>query len=178
VSDPVVWRVEALAAPPLVAPCARCDGVARFDCTHRFRVNAQQHRLDVWLLYRCAGCGDTRKRRLLHRRAVASLAPGLLDGYHRNDPALAWRHAFELRPDAPLPYRVERPPLSAEKPLVARIEQPWDCALRWDRFLATELGWPRARVERAFRRGELRLPGVRSLARTVLHGQLLEATGP
>src|SRR5262245_442707 len=129
-----VWRVVALAAPAWVRPCPRCpDPAARFAATARFRVNANGGRLDVWLLYACAACGVTEKRRLLHRAPVAAIEPARLDGYHRNDAALAWSHAFELPVHAELPHRVERPPLPAAGAFAARIDQPDPCGVRWDR---------------------------------------------
>jgi hypothetical protein len=168
----VLWRLEALATPAWHAACARCGGLSAHDSTDSFRVNSNGERHDVWLLYRCRDCGDTRKRRLAHRR-LASELPGGLAPYLMNDAACARRHAFELRPQEPLPYRVLRPalPEPGAAVLCVRIVQPEPCGERWDRLLARELGCPRAQVARAAARGALRLDGARSLARPVQDGQ-------
>jgi hypothetical protein len=169
-----VWRVVALGAPAWVRPCPGClDSNAPFLATDRFRVNANGSRLDVWLLYACPKCGATEKRRLHHRTPVGAIDPARLDGYHRNDAALAWSHAFELAVRDELPHRVERPPLPAAGTLVATIEQPHPCGVRWDRLLARELGWSRARATSAWRRGELAIDGVRSLADRVADGRVV-----
>lgn len=172
-SDLVLWRVEALLAPPFSASCPRCHRRRRFECAGRFRVNAQQARLDVWLLYRCRGCDHTAKRRLLRRMPVGALAPGLLEGYLRDDAELVRRHAFELPLAEALPYRVERPPLPASGKLRGRIVQPHPCGVRWDRFLARELGVSRSGIAAAWRRGDVEVEGVASPARLVGDGQAL-----
>jgi hypothetical protein len=170
----VVWRVVALAAPAWVRTCTRClESAACFDPTERFRVNANAGRLDVWLLYACRACGATEKRRLLHRTPVAAIEPARLDGYHRNDAALAWSHAFELAVQGELPHRVERPPVPDGGTLVARIEQPHPCGARWDRLLARELGWSRTRVGVAWRGGAIAIEPARGLADRVADGQLV-----
>jgi hypothetical protein len=166
-----LWRVEVLATPAWRDLCARCGGVAAHDGTASFRVNSNGARHDVWLLYRCRGCGDTRKRRLARRALASELPGGALEPYLANDAACARRHAFELRPEAPLPYRVLRPDLPADGPLAARILAPEPCGERWDRFLARELGCARAEVQRAAASGALRLEGARSLARPLQDGQ-------
>lgn len=169
-----VWRVTALATPTWRSACAVC-GVpnARFSATDRFRVNANGGQLDAWLLYACDACGATRKRSLLRRAPVGSVPPERLDAWHRNDPACAWSHAFELATHEPLPYRVERPPLPPGGALLARIEQPFACGLRWDRFLAAELGRSRAAIANAWSSGAVAIEGVRSLADRVGDGALL-----
>jgi hypothetical protein len=167
----VLWRLTALATPAWHAPCARCGELAAHDSTDLFRVNSNGERHDVWLLYRCSGCGDTRKRRLAHRCLARELPGGTLAPYLANDPAAARRHAFELAPRGPLPYAVERPQLPAAGELRVRVVAPEPCGVRWDRFLARELGCSRAELARAAARGALVVDGARSLARMVQDGQ-------
>ena len=125
----------------------------------------------MWLLYRCRGCGDTRKRRLAQRCLAHELPGGALAPYLANDAACARRHAFELAAEEPLPYRVLRPEPAPAGVLRARIESPEPCGERWDRFLARELGCSRGAVVRAAERGALRLEGASALARPVQDGQ-------
>jgi hypothetical protein len=171
VSDLAVWRVEPLAVPPLAAACPHCRASDRFESAGRFRVNANQARLDVWLLYRCARCEHTLKRRLLRRVRVGAIPRERLDAYFRDDAALARAHAFEVAPVEPLPYRVLRPPLDPEGGVRARIVQPLPCGVRWDRFLAGELALARSRIARAWQAGSLAItPVPRSLAAAVRDG--------
>jgi hypothetical protein len=144
----------------------------------RFRVNAQQERLDVWLLYRCARCGGTAGRRVLRRLPLAALAPGRLAAYQLGDPALARAAAFELPVREPLPYRVLRPPLAAGGLLSVRIDQPFPSGVRWDRSLARELGWSRSRLRVAWPCSALAIAGVRSRGRRVADGAELRVAMP
>jgi hypothetical protein len=178
VSDLALWRVEPLAVPPLAAACPHCRACDRFDSAGRFRVNANQARLDVWLLYRCARCDHTLKRRLHRRIPVGALAPDRLEGYFRDDPDLARAHAFEVPLAGALPYRVVREPVDPARGLAARIAQPLPCGLRWDRFLAGELGISRGHVARAWRAGALAIePAPRSLAAEVRDGEVIRWPG-
>jgi hypothetical protein len=165
--------VEALALPALSLPCARCARVSEFHCTERFRVNANGGRLDVWLLYRCAVCGEVHKQRLLRRVRPDALPSSLLSGYQGDEPALVRRCAFEAGGGAAVAYRVLRPAHLAAAPLLARIVQPEPCGVRWDRLLASELGCSRSRLEREAERGGVRVNGGAELQRTVADGDLL-----
>jgi hypothetical protein len=174
----IVWRVEALALPPLALPCARCARVSSFHCTEKFRVNANGGLLDVWLLYRCAACAEVHKARVLRRVAARSLAREALAGYQGDDAALVRAAAFELARGAEVPHRVVRPPLPASGSLRARVVQPEPCGARWDRLLARELGVSRAQLQRAAERGAIRVNGAGDLARAVRDGDALEVDEP
>ena len=150
-----VWRLRALETPMWSQHCRSCGRQRDHRSTQLFRVNAQAARHDVWLLYRCASCDTTRKRRLFRRARIAQLSEGRLERYLQNHSGAAWQHAFEVRSQAPLRYRVERDPLPNADELEVVIEQPFFCALRWDRFLAAELGWSRGRIARGWQRGLL-----------------------
>jgi hypothetical protein len=92
-------------------------------------------------------------------REGASLS---LDAYRHGDADAAALWAFALSRGERVPYRVERPPLARACALDVRIEQPFACGVRWDAFLARELGCSRSRVLAAWRREALRvLPAAR-----------------
>jgi hypothetical protein len=148
-----IWRVECLATPAWRDACARCGGATAHDSTGLFRVNSNGVRHDLWLLYRCRGCGDTRKRRLAQRRLACELPGGSPEPYLANDAGWARRHAFALAPAGPLSYRVWRPGPPAGGVLHARIVSPEPSGERWDRFLARELAGSRGQVARGAERG-------------------------
>lgn len=175
-SPTIVWRVEALALPALSLPCARCARIAPFACSERFRVNANGGLLDVWLLYRCARCGqEVHKHRVERRVRPDALAPERLAGYQGDAPELVRRSAFAAANGAAVAYRVLRQPLPRVGLVRVRIEQPERCGVRWDRLLARELGWPRSRVTCAAQRGALRVNGSSSLRGIVADGDVLDA---
>jgi hypothetical protein len=71
--------------------CVRCRGRRGFVCTNRFRVNANRHVIDVWLLFYCERCGARVKVPILEREPVSRISPQDLDAFHRNDVQLATR---------------------------------------------------------------------------------------
>jgi hypothetical protein len=172
--------VEALALPALALPCARCAQLSAFVCTERFRVNANGGRLDVWLLYRCAGCGEVHKQRIERRVSTGALPRERLAAYRSDAPERVRACAFAAGRGAEVPHRVARPPLpapaelSAAGGLAVRIAQPEPCGARWDRLLARELAWPRSRVAREAARGALRVNGGADLRRAVADRDELE----
>jgi hypothetical protein len=170
----MVWRVEAIALPPLSLVCARCARVSSFHCTEKFRVNANGGLLDVWLLYRCALCDDAHKARVQRRVPARSLPRELIAGYQGDDAGLVRACAFTLARGAEAPYRVLRPPLPEACGFVAHIEQAEPCCARWDRLLAGELGWSRSRVAREAERGALRVNRAGDMRRVVADGDELE----
>ena len=78
-----------MATSQLVKHCPRCRGTRPFRCTGRFRVNASGRLLDVWLLFECAGCGDTARLPVLERVPVSRVPRARLDAFTANDAALA-----------------------------------------------------------------------------------------
>jgi len=161
--EEIVWRVRPLAAPQVLRHCASCARTRAYAPSDDFRVNAQQRRLDVWLLYRCLVCDDTWKRSVLRRVTPDAIAPDLLAAFLRNDPAAAWQAA--LAPDPTLALvpaaeiAVERPPL-APGLLRVRLTVPWPCGARLDRLLASELGCSRTEIARCASAGRLSIdPG-------------------
>ncbi len=173
-----VWRVRPLAAPQVLRHCASCATTRAYAPSDAFRVNAQQRRLDVWLLYRCLACDDTWKRSVLRRVAPDAISPVLLAAFLRNDPTAAWQAA--LAPDPALQLvpaaevAVDHPPL-APGPLRVRLTVPWPCGARLDRLLAAELGCSRSEIVRRVRAGEIAIDpgGERALRRPPRDGTRL-----
>ena len=91
----IAWRVEATAAPVAVRPCGTCGAEAVFESTGVFRVNAQKKRLDVWLIYRCAGCGNVWNSDVVSRGRLGSIGREELARFMANDEDLALRCALD-----------------------------------------------------------------------------------
>ena len=140
-------------------------------------MNANGGLLDVWLLYRCEACDTVHKQRVLRRVPAAALPQELLAGYQGDSAALVRRCAFAAGGGGEVAYRVVRELLPACGAVVARIEQPEPCGVRWDRLLARELGWPRSRVAREAAAGHVRVNGAADLRRLVADGDVLSANG-
>lgn len=108
------WAVMPTCLPAVLRRCHACPS-GRFRANGKFRVNAHHKLLDAWLLVLCAACGETAKLTVFERTNVRSVAPGLLDRMHDNDPGLA----AELLQDPVLRRR-------------NRVALDWDGAWRLD----------------------------------------------
>ena len=155
----VLWTLVPQRAPQPWLPCSRCDDARPFESSQSFRVNANGKRLDAWLIYNCAACGNTWNRPLLKRQPVRSIDPELLAGLRANDPKLATCLAFDVGDLRPRLGRIEEfPDVLVRKEVLfqggkepQRLEITFVLAapvgLRLDRMLAAELGLTRNRLQ-------------------------------
>jgi len=84
-----------LCAPPALRYCKRCGEKSVFGSSGLFRVNANQKKLDVWLVYNCRSCGRTWNLSIWSRVSSHALPPELLAKYLDNDAELTLRHAAD-----------------------------------------------------------------------------------
>jgi hypothetical protein len=170
----LVWRVAATEAPLVVKDCAKCSGRSRFVCSEKFRVNAQQRSIDVWLIYRCTECESTWNCRLIRRASPTSIEPALYSKFQSNDRDAARSYAFDLallkRNGVKVEYRgdvlLEGPDLEHDAAGTARVLVSCELDGRWrlDKLLAAKLGISRSRLERLFAEGGIEFePPVRRL---------------
>ncbi|MFI9507868.1 DUF1062 domain-containing protein [Nocardia sp. NPDC052566] len=82
------WVIEPVCLPLVRRRCHVCAS-GGFRTSGKFRVNANHKLIDVWLLARCVGCGETTKLTVMERMNVRAIRSELLDRLHDNDPSLA-----------------------------------------------------------------------------------------
>jgi hypothetical protein len=133
----------------------------------KFRTNAQKKRIDVWLIYRCAGCDETWNMPVFERVALGDIAPGEFQAIARNDAALAARYAFDRerlarhasRIDDRGEVTVRKTPLDGDQHAARAIEISLALAaplqIRLDRLLSRELGLTRSQLVMLRDRGAL-----------------------
>ena len=166
--------VIALETPPLIRHCRRCGPQSRFVGSDRFRLNAHQQRLDVWLIYRCSRCETTYNVPILSRCRRRDIGEALYQQFLRNDPETAWRYAFDaerlhrlhIPADFAVPYRVAFHPAAPRwdptEPVTFTTELIWPCQVRLDRLLASALSLSRPQVQQWVKAGRLRILPERS----------------
>jgi hypothetical protein len=162
----VTWRLRRTRPPRILHRCSCRPGPAEFEPTGRFRVNANRKLLDVWLLLRCARCGQVLKATVLERVAVRSVAPALLDGYQRNRPDLveaalaapSFRRRNHLRLDFQGTWELAAEPLppAAGSPVTVEVEFLDALEVRPAQLIAAGLGLSRRTVERLLADGAIR----------------------
>jgi hypothetical protein len=88
--------VTSTATPPIDWHCPTCRRTERFACSERFRANANGKLVDIWLIYRCVRCDQTKNITVVERRPVAKVPRPLLDAAMDNDAATARRLARDV----------------------------------------------------------------------------------
>ena len=92
----LLWEDCLPHAPTVVKHCKRCDKKSGFKSSGLFRVNAQQKKLDIWLIYKCQTCDTTWNLTVLSRVNPKSMAHDILDRYTNNDNELALKHSTDV----------------------------------------------------------------------------------
>jgi hypothetical protein len=88
--------VTSTATPPIAWHCPTCRRTERFACSDRFRANANGKLVDIWLIYRCRRCDQTKNITVVERRPVAKVPRPLLEAAMDNDAATARRLARDV----------------------------------------------------------------------------------
>lgn len=91
----VHWEVICLSTIKVVRSCKRCGVEQRFFSSGLFRVNANGKLLDVWLIYRCGRCGAAWNLPIHSRVHAGRFKKEELEGYYKNDVALADQYAMD-----------------------------------------------------------------------------------
>ena len=167
-SSPASLRVIALDTPRLMRHCMPCGGQSQFVCRERFRLNAHQQRLDVWLIYGCSRCEATYNYPIMSRRRRRDLGDALYHQFLLNDRETAWRYAFDaerlrrlrIPADFAVPYETAFHPAiprwSPTEPVTFTLQLTWPCQARLDRVLASALSLSRSQVQQWVKTGRLR----------------------
>ncbi|MFG3554394.1 DUF1062 domain-containing protein [Micromonospora sp. NPDC047557] len=158
------WAVVPTCLPIIRRRCHVCAS-AHLRSSGKFRVNANQKLIDIWLLALCAGCGDTVKLTVLERTTVRTIRPELLDQLHDNDrrliaellqdPVVQRRNRFVLdwdgawRLDTNGSAHLDREMVDVSVRFAARIP------VRPARLIAEGFGLSRAEVDRLSEEGKI-----------------------
>lgn len=180
----VLWTIVSNVPPRPLLHCSRCRRERPFASSGKFRLNANGRKLDAWLVYRCAVCGDSFNRPFFERRSRGEIAPELIEALHRNDPVLArrvafdrsgdWAGAFDAAVEASVLKRLLAPMPTQPERVAIRIvaEEATD---RADRLIARGLGMSRGELDVLARSGVLEIAGGgrKALARPLQDGALV-----
>lgn len=79
----------------IIFRCGRCGRKQKFECSGKFRVNANGRRLDVWLIYWCEACGRTLNVPVFERASLEKLGPELYERLMDSDPELVREYAAD-----------------------------------------------------------------------------------
>jgi hypothetical protein len=161
----VTWTVIPTCPPRVVRPCEGCGRPRSFVCSEKFRVNANQKRLDAWLIYKCDSCDRTWKCTILSRVDSRQVDRGLLRRLQANHRPTAWAYAFDyallrrngVEVEPTLAYTIVGEDLGSHSYGEGRVtvlltaKQP--LLVRIDTLLARKLGLSRVQVGALFSSG-------------------------
>ena len=85
----IEWAVSVSGTPKLLRYCKKCGEKRHFLSSERFRINAQQSKLDIWLIYRCEKCDCTFNLEIHSKISPHSLPASRYERYLNNDASLA-----------------------------------------------------------------------------------------
>ena len=164
----IKWKVIPIGEPEVIKNCPKCGGGAHFESSKKFRVNANQSKLDVWLIYQCKKCKATWNMTILSRVNPKEIPP---EEYHKlmnNDELLARFYAFDISTHKQnnsvlnyeiVEYRVEGDPLDLEtlrENITLEIECDEVFDLRIDKVLSKKLSISREQVKKLCKQGRLK----------------------
>ncbi|MFC3448965.1 DUF1062 domain-containing protein [Amycolatopsis speibonae] len=156
-------RVVVPTCLPLVRRRCHACASGRFRTNGKFRVNADHELIDVWLLVRWVGCGDTVKLTILERVNVRSVRPELLNLLHENDLGLAAellqdpvvRRRNRVALDWDGAWRLETEPLGHQDFRDVSVRFAARIPVRPVRLIAEGCGLSRGEVERLIEEGKI-----------------------
>lgn len=92
-STEYIWEINAKNSPLLKKKCNHCDS-NRFQCSDKFRLNAQKKNIDIWLIYRCIECNNRYNLTVFSRIRTESIPKDLFLKMSENNCEIAWQYAF------------------------------------------------------------------------------------
>lgn len=141
------WRIMPTSTPTIIRHCSKCNRKMEYYCSEKFRVNANQARVDIWLIYKCSKCDSTWKLTIKKGIRPRDVPPEVFEKFINNDKALAWQYAFDryfLKQNAcvvdyaNVEYDIEG--LEATNgPMIVQLQSPFIFELKLSALLAKAL---------------------------------------
>lgn len=85
----IQWKAVVTEPPAAVRYCKKCGAKTEYVSTGLFRVNANQKKLDIWLIYKCHQCNTTWNSAIFERVNPKLLGVEQLTRFQNNDQELA-----------------------------------------------------------------------------------------
>jgi len=159
------WRIIPTATPTIIRHCSKCNRKTNYYCSNKFRVNANQSRVDIWLIYKCTKCDSTWKLATNKGIRPHELPAGLFDQFIDNDAALAWQYAFDrnfLKQHScevdytNVGYTVENTnEYKSDTPLLAHVNSQYSFDLKLSALLAKMLDTSIGQIKRLADAGQI-----------------------
>lgn len=154
------WSVTPSDMPAVVRSCPKCGNSSEYVCSGNFRVNANQSRIDVWLIYQCKKCKSTWNMEILSRVNRKAIDKELFQKFQNNDPELAARYAYDAavhRKNKSVPlydniqYEINGMEVSLpelREQILVQLSCEYSLDIRLDKLLSKKLGISREQFKK------------------------------
>ncbi|MUK88922.1 DUF1062 domain-containing protein [Ornithinibacillus sp. L9] len=152
--------------PYVIRNCSKCKRNTEFYCSEKFRVNANQKTVDIWLIYSCIHCEGTWNYPILSRINVNKIDSVLHQKFMNNDKETIWFYAFQINKlrkhchqvNTNIRYEIRKESLDQKsKQVTIKICCKYDFGLRIDKLLAEIFNISRSKVIKLAQEGMLLL---------------------
>ncbi|MEN2768445.1 DUF1062 domain-containing protein [Ornithinibacillus xuwenensis] len=167
-SKNISYEIIAREIPSVIRNCSKCKRNTEFYCSEKFRVNANQKMVDVWLIYNCVCCESTWNYPIYSRVHVNKINSELHKKFMGNDKSTIWHYAFQIsrlrnlcsdvNTEICYELRKEKELQSMMQNTTISIRSQYEFGLRLDKLLAEILGVSRTKIATFVQDGLLVLP--------------------
>ncbi|WP_082232859.1 DUF1062 domain-containing protein [Halobacillus massiliensis] len=166
VNELLTYEIIPQEIPSVIRNCSKCKRDTAFYCSEKFRVNANQKMVDVWVVYNCTHCEGTWNFPILSRVHVNKINAETYSKFMNNDKETIWYYAFQFNHlrklcnevNTTIRYELREERLESKtNHLTIRFSCKHDFGLRIDKLLAEILGISRSNLIELERNGMIRL---------------------
>lgn len=160
------YEIIAKETPYIKRNCSKCKTNTEFYCSEKFRVNANQKIVDIWLIYNCTLCEGTWNYPILSRVNINKIDSMLIQKFMNNDKETIWYYAFQINKLRKLcndvitdiRYELRKEKLDSRfNEVTIRLCYKYDFGLRIDKLIAEILGISRSKVNKLSQNGTILL---------------------
>ncbi|MBB4826459.1 hypothetical protein HNO89_003719 [Sporosarcina luteola] len=180
------YEIIAQETPYIKRNCNKCKTVREFYCSEKFRVNANQKIVDIWLIYNCIHCEGTWNYPILSRIHINKIDSLLIQKFMNNDQELVWKYAFQINElrklcssvSTEIRYEVRKEKLDTlSNEVTIRLCYQYDFGLRIDKLVSDLFGVSRSEVNKLFQNGDISLKPNLTMNSKVINNLLITVIG-
>ncbi len=162
-----LWEIIPSNQPTIIKNCPKCGSNSIFESTGNFRINANQNKLDVWLIYQCQKCKTTWNMTILSRVNSSTIPQDIYHKFLCNDFDLAANYAFDANIHSQnkvvlnyetIAYKILGEtihPYTITEPVQIQFKCDYPMDIRADKILSEMLGISREFVKKLSKSGNI-----------------------
>lgn len=181
------YEIIAQETPNVKRNCSKCKANTEFYCSEKFRVNANQKIVDIWLIYNCIYCKGTWNYPILSRVNINKVDSMLIQKFITNDKETIWYYAFQINKlrklcndvNTDIQYVLRKEKFdSLSNEVTIRISCNYDFGLRIDRLVAEIFDISRSKANKLTQDGDILLnPNINIKSKVVDNLQITVKDG-